>query len=228
MGCASSKLDELPAVALCRERCVFLDEAIHQCYALAEDHLAYVHSLRAVGASLHRFFDQDLTYSVAGPPSSVLNLPAKRKGDPEPSGQPPAAAAVARHSHSNSNSSEHLQFNSESDEDDDDSAVRYGIGHGSAFTAESISKNQDPAHKDMKCEADLATSPMNCNAISSRKAKDCCLCHSIISIAPKKANLRGSEKRTKATQEVLNHYVFLNSSKIPQILSADSGSAPAV
>ncbi|KAK2969335.1 hypothetical protein RJ640_015224 [Escallonia rubra] len=89
MGCASSKLDELPAVALCRERCVFLDEAIHQRYALAEAHLAYVHSLRAVGASLHRFFDQDLTYSAAGPPSPVLNLPAKRKGDPEPSGSPP-------------------------------------------------------------------------------------------------------------------------------------------
>ncbi|KAK2985589.1 hypothetical protein RJ640_000659 [Escallonia rubra] len=105
-----------------REQCVFLDEAIHQRYALAEAHLAYVHSLRTVGASLHRFFDQDLTYSAAGPPSSVLNLPAKRKGDLEPSGPPPAAAAVARHSHSNSNSGELLQFNSESDEDDDDSA----------------------------------------------------------------------------------------------------------
>nr|KJB15218.1 hypothetical protein B456_002G165300 [Gossypium raimondii] len=30
MGCSSSKLDDLPAVALCRERCSFLDEAIQQ------------------------------------------------------------------------------------------------------------------------------------------------------------------------------------------------------
>ncbi|KAK3015180.1 hypothetical protein RJ639_005326 [Escallonia herrerae] len=122
MGCASSKLDDLPAVALCRERCAFLDEAIHQRYALAEAHFAYVHSLRAVGASLLRFFDQDPTYSAAGPPSPVLNLPAKRKGDPEPSGPPPAAAAVARHPRSNSNSGSHLQFNSDSEDDDDHSA----------------------------------------------------------------------------------------------------------
>ncbi|TYI49940.1 hypothetical protein E1A91_D12G068400v1 [Gossypium mustelinum] len=36
MGCSSSKLDDLPAVALCRERCSFLDEAIQQVKALNE------------------------------------------------------------------------------------------------------------------------------------------------------------------------------------------------
>ncbi|KAL9316863.1 hypothetical protein ACSQ67_017864 [Phaseolus vulgaris] len=48
MGCASSKLDDLPAVALCRDRCVFLDEAIHQRYALAAAHIAYINSLKAI------------------------------------------------------------------------------------------------------------------------------------------------------------------------------------
>ncbi|TYI76269.1 hypothetical protein E1A91_D06G064200v1 [Gossypium mustelinum] len=36
MGCSSSKLDDLPAVALCRERCSFLDEAIQQHFPLWE------------------------------------------------------------------------------------------------------------------------------------------------------------------------------------------------
>ncbi|KAI8025409.1 Nitrate regulatory gene2 protein [Camellia lanceoleosa] len=69
MGCASSKHDELPAVALCHERCSFLDDAIHHRYALSEAHLAYTHSLKAVGLSLHRFFDQNLDNSMAVPPS---------------------------------------------------------------------------------------------------------------------------------------------------------------
>ncbi|GMP64422.1 hypothetical protein CsSME_00025711 [Camellia sinensis var. sinensis] len=83
MGCTGSKLDDLPAVALCRERCSFLDEAIHQRYVLAEAHMAYLHSLKAVGLSLHRFFSQDLANPTAAPPSPLLNLPTQRKGDPQ-------------------------------------------------------------------------------------------------------------------------------------------------
>lgn len=55
MGCVGSKPDDSPAVALCRKRCQFLDEAIHQRYALAEAHLAYVHSLKPVVDLLHHF-----------------------------------------------------------------------------------------------------------------------------------------------------------------------------
>ncbi|KAM1457926.1 hypothetical protein ACFX13_035896 [Malus domestica] len=36
MGWTSSKLNDLPAIALCRERYGFLDEAIHQRYVFAE------------------------------------------------------------------------------------------------------------------------------------------------------------------------------------------------
>ncbi|XP_057494846.1 protein ALTERED PHOSPHATE STARVATION RESPONSE 1-like [Actinidia eriantha] len=126
MGCASSKLDDLPAVALCRERCAFLDEAIHHRYALAEAHLAYTHSLQAVGVSLHRFFDQDLDNSS----SPVLNLPPQRKGDPELYGAVPAHMAAIHHSHSNSGS--HLHFHADSDSDSgSDSPLHHHSGNAS-------------------------------------------------------------------------------------------------
>ncbi|CAI9756448.1 unnamed protein product [Fraxinus pennsylvanica] len=113
MGCANSKLDELPAVALCRERCTFLDEAIHQRYALAEAHAAYLHSLKAVGISLDRFFNHD----IPGPSSPVLNLPAQRKGEPpEPSGSPPEKI---HHLRSHSDSGSHLHFHSDSEDEED-------------------------------------------------------------------------------------------------------------
>ncbi|KAL6963628.1 hypothetical protein U1Q18_034635 [Sarracenia purpurea var. burkii] len=112
MGCTSSKLDDLPAVALCRARCAFLDDAIRERNALADAHLAYMDSLKEVGLSLHRFFDRDLDNSMAGPPSPVLNLPPQRKGDPEPYDSPPHTAAIR---HSRSHSGSHLHFHSDSD-----------------------------------------------------------------------------------------------------------------
>ncbi|KAJ0693025.1 hypothetical protein HanPI659440_Chr15g0592541 [Helianthus annuus] len=119
MGCVGSKPEESPAVALCRQRCTFLDTAIHQRYALAEAHLAYCHSLKNVGVSLHRFFDIHSAAAVHGgdsPSSPVLNLPPQRKG--EPSKPPVVPPAVHHHSHSNSGS--HLHFHSDEDSDDDD------------------------------------------------------------------------------------------------------------
>ncbi|KAL0356520.1 UNVERIFIED_CONTAM: hypothetical protein Scaly_1337700 [Sesamum calycinum] len=101
MGCATSKLDDSPAVVLCRDRCAFLDEAVKQRFAFAEAHLAYLHSLKAVGLSLDRFFNQDLQASPDAPPSPVLNLPAQRKGDPsppQPSDSPPDK--IQHHLHS--------------------------------------------------------------------------------------------------------------------------------
>ncbi|KAI7979021.1 Nitrate regulatory gene2 protein [Camellia lanceoleosa] len=126
MGCASSKHDELPAVALCHERCSFLDDAIHHRYALSEAHLAYTHSLKAVGLSLHRFFDQNLDNSMAVPPSPVLNLPTQRKG-----GYSPHKAALHHSNHSDS----HIQFHSDSD---DDSLTDSSLHHQS--------ENSSPLH----------------------------------------------------------------------------------
>ncbi|KAL3624351.1 hypothetical protein CASFOL_033167 [Castilleja foliolosa] len=120
MGCASSKLDDSPAVALCRDRCSFLDEAIRHRFAFAEAHLAYLHSLKSVGLSLDRFFNQDLDDgSSHGPPSPVLKLPAQRKGDPNPPGSPPEK--IQHHLDSDSDSGSHLHFHSDESEDEDGS-----------------------------------------------------------------------------------------------------------
>ncbi|XP_041010267.1 nitrate regulatory gene2 protein-like [Juglans microcarpa x Juglans regia] len=116
MGCSTSKVDDLPAVALCRDRMTYLDEAIHQRYALAEAHLAYIRSLKGIGRSLHGFID-DLTHSVALPVSPELNLPPHRKGDPV---------------HHRRDDSGHIDFNSGSDSDDDDlGSLHHDSGHSS-------------------------------------------------------------------------------------------------
>lgn len=117
MGCTSSKIDDLPAVALCRDRCSFLDEAVHYRYALAEAHLAYLHSLRNVGLSLHHFFKENVETSHSSVPI---------KGDPPPPEPPekqippPAAAASAidQNHDSHSSSGSHLHFHSDSDSDE--------------------------------------------------------------------------------------------------------------
>ncbi|MQM15574.1 hypothetical protein Taro_048522 [Colocasia esculenta] len=132
MGCAGSKLDDLQAVALCRDRSHDLADAIHLRYALADAHASYLQALRVVGDSLQSFFDG---CDLLPPPSPVLPLPAQRKGDPmpplspEPSPPPVAAAAAVisssaapTHHLSRSSSGSHLQFRSSDSEysDDDD------------------------------------------------------------------------------------------------------------
>ncbi|KAH6787909.1 DNA-directed RNA polymerase subunit beta [Perilla frutescens var. hirtella] len=129
MGCATSKHEDSPAVLLCRERCAFLDEAVRQRFAFAEAHMAYLHSLKEVGHSLDRFFNQDPDGSVHGPPSPVLNLPARRKGDPhspEPSGSPPEK--IHHHLPSRSDSGSHLHFHSD-DSDDEDGSGSESLHH---------------------------------------------------------------------------------------------------
>ncbi|KAK6946520.1 protein of unknown function DUF630 [Dillenia turbinata] len=82
MGCASSKMDDLPAVVLCKERLHFLNEAINLRYSFGEAHVLYIQSMKDVGFSLRTFFDRDLEGLMISPPSPVLNLPNQRKGDP--------------------------------------------------------------------------------------------------------------------------------------------------
>ncbi|KAG5018173.1 hypothetical protein JHK87_014028 [Glycine soja] len=57
MGCNTSRLDRLPAVALCRDRCKFVDEALRQSYALADAHVAHMEALKTLGPALLCFFD---------------------------------------------------------------------------------------------------------------------------------------------------------------------------
>lgn len=137
MGCTTSKLDDLPAVALCRERCAFLDEAIHQRYVLADTHVAYVHSLKQVGHSLHNFItNQDYTGHVGGggsPSSPKFNLPSLKKGGGDSGGikiQDTTSSSAVKGHHAHSNSSGHIQFHSDPDEDDSGSGSSFS-GHSS-------------------------------------------------------------------------------------------------
>uniref|UniRef100_A0A1J3HL73 DUF632 domain-containing protein n=1 Tax=Noccaea caerulescens TaxID=107243 RepID=A0A1J3HL73_NOCCA len=109
MGCTTSKLDDLPAVALCRDRCGFLESAIQQRYALAESHVAYTQSLRGIGQSLHSFINHHHRFAGAeshDPEDDDDESPKKTKAK-----QP----APATHSDSGSG---HIEFDSDSDEID--------------------------------------------------------------------------------------------------------------
>ncbi|XP_017971512.1 PREDICTED: uncharacterized protein LOC18607424 [Theobroma cacao] len=127
MGCSSSKLDDLPAVALCRERCTFLDEAIQQRFALAEAHVAYTASLKLFGQSLNAFVEHDFgASSGALPPSPPSPNKLKSKAvDPVEVGSSSPKKGVISHHHAHSNSGSHLHFQSDSDEDDSGGSLHH-------------------------------------------------------------------------------------------------------
>ncbi|KAH1099175.1 hypothetical protein J1N35_016096 [Gossypium stocksii] len=130
MGCSSSKLDDLPAVSLCRERCIFLDEAIHQRFALAEAHVAYIASLKLFGQSLNSFVEYDPEASLEVPPPTSPPSDKGKAVDQVEGGSSSPKKNVVSHRHSHSNSGSHLQFHSDSDEDDSDVSLHHS-GHSS-------------------------------------------------------------------------------------------------
>lgn len=125
MGCSSSKLEDLEALALCRSRCDLLAQAISHRYALADAHAAYAESLRSVGVALHRVLDGGR--GVHPDNSPVLTLPGRRKGDSLPTSSlssapmpPLSAAAISTvQSHSRSQSGSHIHFHSDDSDSDD-------------------------------------------------------------------------------------------------------------
>lgn len=133
MGCGSSKVDDLPAVGVCRERCSFLDEAIHQRYALAAAHMAYINSLNSIGHSLHLFIQQH-THKDFSSSSPSLSSPS-----PSP---PHHKNRIVKHvspspspfHSSNSNSGSHLRFHSDSEEEEEDGGIlHHHSGHSSPY-----------------------------------------------------------------------------------------------
>ena len=117
MGCSSSKLDDLPAVALCRERCTFLGEAIQLRFALAEAHVSYTTSLKLFGQSLNNFIEHDFGTSSGALPPSPNKLKSKAVDPVEVGSSSPKKGAISHH-HSHSNSGSHLHFHSDSDASD--------------------------------------------------------------------------------------------------------------
>lgn len=111
MGCSNSKVDDLPAVSLCRDRLTFLDQAIHYRYDLARSHIAYIHSLKSVGRSLHNFIhQQDPSHLSSSSP--IPGSPKKPDPDPKHAHHHHQAHALNHDSHSG-----HLDFHSDSDDD---------------------------------------------------------------------------------------------------------------
>lgn len=110
MGCAASKLDQLPAVSFCRDRCDFLDAALRQSYALADAHVAYMHSLKTLSPTLRHFFDQCFKSTSANDSAVSTEKPPKQAS---PLSSPDRSL-------SSSNSDSHIQFDTDMEEDEAD------------------------------------------------------------------------------------------------------------
>lgn len=98
-GCVGSRLEESEVVTLCRDRVRNLSAAGDYRYALADAHASYIHLLRSVGGSLHRFF--------------VTTYPPPSLTPPTHMQSPPRSSSLRVDSDS------HLQFNSSDDHTDD-------------------------------------------------------------------------------------------------------------
>ncbi|KAJ7979425.1 Protein of unknown function (DUF630 and DUF632) [Quillaja saponaria] len=59
MGCSTSKLDDVEAVQLCKDRKQFIKQAVEQRTCFASGHIAYIQSLRRVSAALRDYIEGD-------------------------------------------------------------------------------------------------------------------------------------------------------------------------
>lgn len=140
MGCAASKIDQLPAVSLCRDRCNFLEEALQQSYALADAHVAYMHSLKILGPTLHHFFNQGFK-STSDNDSAVSS---------EKSPNQPSQLSSPDHSISSSNSDSHIQFDTDTDSEEEETGKDFSRSfnqiHSNHLNHGSLTSYSLPAH----------------------------------------------------------------------------------
>ncbi|KAI4344441.1 hypothetical protein L6164_011670 [Bauhinia variegata] len=59
MGCSTSKLDDVEAVQLCKDRKNFIKQAVEQRTRFASGHIAYVQSMKRVSAALRDYIEGD-------------------------------------------------------------------------------------------------------------------------------------------------------------------------
>ncbi|PQQ09926.1 uncharacterized protein Pyn_00938 [Prunus yedoensis var. nudiflora] len=59
MGCSTSKLDDVEAVQLCKDRKSFIKQALEQRTRFASGHIAYIQSLKRVSAALRDYVEGD-------------------------------------------------------------------------------------------------------------------------------------------------------------------------
>ncbi|RWR92755.1 hypothetical protein CKAN_02197700 [Cinnamomum micranthum f. kanehirae] len=121
MGCGSSKVDDLPLVALCRERKELIRAAADHRYALAAAHVAYFDSLRGIGDALHRFVNEELYVVPSSPSSPVLTLPpSSRSKNKSSSSSVSLSHSLSHDSPADDDSHLHLHSDSASGDGDGD------------------------------------------------------------------------------------------------------------
>ncbi|KAG9458824.1 hypothetical protein H6P81_003332 [Aristolochia fimbriata] len=109
MGCGSSKVDDLPLVALCRERKDCIREAAEQRYDLAAAHVSYFRASRSIGEALRRFVDEEIVVGPA-PSSPVITIPSSE-------GKTKTPSSSTSLSHKSVSQESHLHLSDESDSD---------------------------------------------------------------------------------------------------------------
>ncbi|RDY09518.1 Nitrate regulatory gene2 protein, partial [Mucuna pruriens] len=134
MGCGGSKVEDFPAVVLCRERKEFLKAASEQRYALAAAHVAYFHSLREIGDALRKFAEQDV--STTGSSSPVLTLPSESKS--KVSSESPSI------SHADSPEGSHLPLSSGSELSSPSPPHSHSHSHSHSSSPHIIHDSPDP------------------------------------------------------------------------------------
>ncbi|KAK7347753.1 hypothetical protein VNO80_22292 [Phaseolus coccineus] len=77
MGCSQSRLDDEEAVKLCKDRKLFIKQAVEQRAQFATEHVAYIQSLKRVSAALLDYFECDESHhlpldSFISPPSTPV------------------------------------------------------------------------------------------------------------------------------------------------------------
>ncbi|XP_019449504.1 PREDICTED: uncharacterized protein LOC109352133 isoform X2 [Lupinus angustifolius] len=112
MGCNTSRLDGLPVVAMCHDRCKYIDEALRQSYVLADAHVAHLNSLTTLGTVLHSFFLQYNCDSECDNDAIAINVNLDKSESSKPS--PLATSTVHSESditlHSDSEADDTEQF----------------------------------------------------------------------------------------------------------------------
>uniref|UniRef100_A0A7N0TQ03 Nitrate regulatory gene2 protein n=1 Tax=Kalanchoe fedtschenkoi TaxID=63787 RepID=A0A7N0TQ03_KALFE len=100
MGCSSSRLDELPAVAHCRRRRKSMDSAVNHFTSFAESHSSYMHSLTSLGQTLLQTLDH---FPPRQPIASGAKPDSEAKRDPD-----------------RNSDSGHIQFTPSSDDEEEE------------------------------------------------------------------------------------------------------------
>ncbi|KAJ8772681.1 hypothetical protein K2173_027858 [Erythroxylum novogranatense] len=114
MGCTTSRIENQPPVTLCHDRCKFLEEALHQSYVLADAHVSYMQSLKALGPALRLFLGQELVGSSHSVSSKIETNPTVAEHN-----DPSKCSSPDRGCQSSSNSDTHLDFRFDSEEDEE-------------------------------------------------------------------------------------------------------------